>query len=137
MHVISGVNGTLELHDDRVVLRRGKLLGNFEKTTYLQDVIEVRLKKPGLARGFLSIATAMDSKGVNINSVEANAIALKSNQWDEAVEFKRFIEEAVAKVKDGGGASIASEIAKFKALLDAGALTYEEFSAKKKQLLGI
>lgn len=136
MHVISGVNGTLELHDDRIVLRRGKLLGNFEKTTYLQDVIEVRLKKPGLSRGFLSIATAMDSKGVNINSVEANAIALKSNQWDEAVEFKRFIEEAVAKVKDGGG-SIASEIAKFKALLDAGALTEEEFSAKKKQLLGI
>ena len=137
MHVISGVNGTLELHDDRIILRRGKLLGNFEKTTYLQDVIEVRLKKPGLSRGFLSIATAMDSKGVNINSVEANAIALKSNQWDEAVEFKRLIEEAVANVKDSGGGSIAGEIAKFKALLDAGALTEEEFSAKKKQLLGI
>ena len=30
-----------------------------------------------------------------------------------------------------------SEIQKYKALLDAGVLTEEEFSAKKRQLLGI
>ena len=33
--------------------------------------------------------------------------------------------------------SCADEIAKFKALLDEGAITQEEFDAKKKQLLGL
>ena len=34
-------------------------------------------------------------------------------------------------------ASSADEILKFKALLDRGIITEEEFSAKKKQLLGL
>ncbi len=55
MQSIKGVNGVFELYADRIVLKRGKLLGNFEKTTYLKDIIEVRLKKPGLTRGTLSL----------------------------------------------------------------------------------
>lgn len=139
MQSISGVNGTLELYPDRIVLKRGKLLGNFEKTTYLKDIIEVKLKKPGLSRGSLSIATATDNGRVSANSVEANAIALKSSQWDEAVEFKRLIEDAASRAKAAGGGShsAAEEIANFKRLMDEGVITPEEFSAKKKQLLGI
>lgn len=138
MQSISGVNGTFELYPDRIVLKRGKLLGNFEKATYLKDVIEVKLKKPGLSRGSLSIATATDGGRVSANSVEANAIALKSGQWDEAVEFKRLIEEAASRAKSPGGSlSTAEEIANYKRLMDDGIITPEEFSAKKKQLLGI
>ena len=33
--------------------------------------------------------------------------------------------------------SVADEIKKFKELLDMGAITQEEFDAKKKQLLGL
>ena len=33
--------------------------------------------------------------------------------------------------------SVADEIMKFKQLLDCGAITQEEFNAKKKQLLGL
>lgn len=33
--------------------------------------------------------------------------------------------------------SDADEIAKYKALLDSGAITQEEYEAKKKQLLGL
>lgn len=139
MQSIKGVNGVFELYADRIVLKRGKLLGNFEKTTYLKDIIEVRLKKPGLTRGTLSISTAMDSGGVNTNSVDASAIFLKSSQWDEAVEFKRLIESAVSGTKSAGpeARSTAEEIANFKRLMDDGVITAEEFSAKKKQLLGI
>lgn len=139
MQSISGVNGTFELYPDRIVLKRGKLLGNFEKATYLKDIIEVKLKKPGLTRGALSIATAIDSGGVSANSVEANAIFLKYSQWGEAVEFKRLIEEAASRVKSAGDGSrsAAEEIANFKRLMDDGVITAEEFSAKKKQLLGI
>lgn len=140
MRTLSGVNGSLELHDDRVVLKRGKMLGNFEKTTFLRDILEVQLKKPGLARGMLAISTALDRGDINSTSVQANNIALKSSQWDEAVEFKRLIEEAASAAKSAGSAatsSAADEIAKFKGLLDAGAITEDEFAAKKKQLLGL
>ena len=117
-------------------MKRGKLLGNFEKTVYLSDVIEVRLKKPGLTRGLLTISTALD-RDLPLGSVQAKEIALKSNQWGEAVEFKKLVEEAAARVKSAGGSSAADEISKFKRLLDDGVITEEEFSAKKKQLLGI
>lgn len=142
MRSIVGVNGTMELHDDRVVLTRGKMLGNLEKTTYLRDVIEVKLIKPGLTRGLLSIATAIDSGGVGFNaSVQANSIALKSKQWDEAVQFKQAVDEAVLRAKGGGagggGVSEADELTKFKKLLDDGVITAAEFEAKKKQILGI
>ena len=136
MRSITGVNGTIELLEDRLILKRGKLLGNFEKTVYLSDVIEVRLKKPGLTRGLLTISTALD-RDLPLGSVQAKEIALKSNQWGEAVEFNTTVEEAAARVKSAGGSSAADEISKFKRLLDDGVITEEEFSAKKKQLLGI
>lgn len=139
MQSIVGVNGTMELYNDRLVLKRGKLLGNFEKTTYLKDVIEVQLKKPGLTRATLIVSTALDHGGGNLNSTDANAIFLKSKQWDEGVDFKRLIEESVARIKDSeaGAYSAADEIAKFKKLFDDGVISEEEFSAKKKKLLGI
>lgn len=45
--------------------------------------------------------------------------------------------ESMSTIKQGVAQSSADEIAKFKALLDAGAITQEEFDAKKKQLLGL
>ena len=140
MRTLTGVNGSLELLGDRVVLKRGKLLGNFEKTTFLQDIVEVEIKKPGLARGLFSISTALDRGNINSSSVQANNIALKSGQWDEAVEFKRALEEAMNLAKSTSGAassSSADELAKYKALLDSGAISETEYEAKKKQLLGL
>ena len=37
----------------------------------------------------------------------------------------------------GGASSTVEELKQYKALLDAGVLTEEEFAAKKRQLLGI
>ena len=45
--------------------------------------------------------------------------------------------ESMSTSKQEVAQSSADEIAKFKALLDAGAITQEEFDAKKKQLLGL
>lgn len=45
--------------------------------------------------------------------------------------------ESMTTIKQEAVQSCADEIAKFKALLDEGAITQEEFDAKKKQLLGL
>ena len=48
--------------------------------------------------------------------------------------------ESVDQVSEGAApvpADAVAEIQKYKALLDAGVLTEEEFTAKKRQLLGI
>ena len=47
------------------------------------------------------------------------------------------VKKAPTKENPTSGISAADEIQKFKELLDAGAITQEEFEAKKKQLLGV
>lgn len=47
------------------------------------------------------------------------------------------VKKASTKENPTSGVSAADEILKFKELLDAGAITQEEFEAKKKQLLGL
>ena len=68
-----------------------------------------------------------------------------------ASKLMRMIDPNAGETRIGGGAQsvqaaqptvtlptdAVSEIQKYKALLDAGVLTEEEFSAKKRQLLGI
>ena len=54
-----------------------------------------------------------------------------------ADDMADYIKSKISAVTPPGGISAADEIAKFKGLLDSGAITEEEFSAKKKQLLGI
>lgn len=138
MQSFTGVNGTMELYEDRIVLKRGKMLGNFERTIYLRDVIDVQLKKPGLTRAALAIATASVKIPVNLSAADANVLLLKNNkQFPEAEDFKRAIEEAAARVKSGSAPSAADEISKYKGLLDAGAITAEEYEIKKKELLGL
>ena len=134
MKSIIGVNGTMELYEDHIVLKRGRLLGNFEKTTYLKDVIEVQLKKPGLTRAALVVSTALDHNGGNLTSPDANAIFLTSKQWDEGVAFKRLVEDQVSRIKGSAESSPhspADELTKFKKLFDDGVITEAEFSAKR------
>lgn len=116
MKSIIGVNGTMELYEDHIVLKRGRLLGNFDKTTYLKDVIEVQLKKPGLTRAALVVSTALDHNGGNLTSPDANAIFLASKQWDEGVAFKRLVEDQVSRIKGSAESSPhspADELTKF------------------------
>ena len=59
--------------------------------------------------------------------------------YDIALYIKRYFEQWQASQINQKETSIsdADEILKYKKLLDAGAITQEEFDAKKKQLLGL
>ena len=59
----------------------------------------------------------------------------------DPAHYTDFISYVLAKIKPQGVASpsvsVADEIRKFKELLDLGAITEDEYNAKKKDLLGL
>ena len=56
---------------------------------------------------------------------------------DKMSEFKHFAGNNQTRVTSGTSFSTADEILKYKNLLDMGAITKEEFNAKKKELLNL
>lgn len=76
---------------------------------------------------------------VSLGGAQSVTLEVQAAQPDVQAFFE-FVKNKVDELK-GQGAPAASggadEIMKFKQLLDAGAITQEEFDAKKKQLLGL
>ena len=86
----------------------------------------------GIVLGKISVmngVTAVVIENVVKNTVEimSNAIKTCSDRYKKTLH----------NVSPENTSSSADEIIKLKELLDAGILTEEEFSAKKKQILGI
>lgn len=143
---LPGVNGQLQLYEDKVIISRkgvlSKLTQGFfkgDKTIYLTQISGMQVK-PGsmLTNGYIQFTLS----GGNENT---NGL-LKATQDENTVMFAQKHNELVAKIKDkieqlkrqGNGSSISSadEIRKYKQLLDEGIISNEEFEAKKAQLLG-
>lgn len=70
-----------------------------------------------------------------------NVVTFDKKHTDEFFRLKEYIEEhqsvSVSMPSAAPQVSNADEIAKYKQLLDMGAISQEEFDAKKKQLLGL
>ncbi|GKI15714.1 hypothetical protein CE91St44_21990 [Oscillospiraceae bacterium] len=151
---------TLEIHNDKVV---GYLNGKQTMTWYFKDYNGIDTVKANLNSQFAQIVflTGINSKnrvvGIDIGSRQnlnamndTNRILFcsgmfsfsKTNDFADTVAaeiraaFDDYrnnpeVEEVVSTV------SAADEIKKFKALLDDGVITQDEFDIKKKQLLGL
>lgn len=137
-----GFNGTITLEDEQLTIKKGLFSGNCTNIYNLSDVLSVRIKKLGLERGYLEIVSAGDQREFTERMQQPNVVYLKMSQDTEAEKFKNLIDEALRSVKSAHSSvpaqlSTADEIAKFKQLLDDGAITQQEYEAKKKQLLGL
>lgn len=113
-----------------------------EKTIPLSHITAVQLKKPGMTHGYLqfSINGASEAKGTAIELMkDENTIVFAGKHLDDMLELKQLIESHNASTQGTSVSmqSSASQIKEFKALLDDGIITQEEFDQKKKQLLGI
>lgn len=109
------------------------------------------IKKPGFLEGSVTFTTAQASTGsINIGYGVSAAIGaektffFKRDDYDTAKDLAEYVTNygkaettapAVAPV--GSVVSVVDEIRGLKQLLDEGILTEAEFTAKKKQLLGI
>ena len=151
---LKGCRGrNIQVFDDKVILTVKAGLGSFitgnvsdgEKTIYYTDCIGVQFKKSGLQIGYLQFETA----GGIMNNRANNFFNENTFTWDKPQQSNEKMEEVSKYVKGRvdyyknaknapvAAATPADEIKKYKELLDMGAISQEDFDAKKKQLLGL
>ena len=147
---------SIKVYENKCVIKTEVTVGSLlthnatdgEKTIYYSDVIGIQHKEPGLTLGYLQLETAAGTGNNNgSNFFNENTFTYDSTQVSEEDMRKviAYIQERVEACKNAKNApvvaaapiSVADEIKKFKELLDMGAITQEEFDAKKKQLLGL
>ncbi|GKT04666.1 SHOCT domain-containing protein [Furfurilactobacillus entadae] len=155
---VKGTNGTIVADNEKVTISR-KGAGAFitqgikgDRTIYYQDLKAVEYRNPTmLANGYLQLITNAElatNQKVSLLGSSTKAMrdentvilrAFKKQTVTDAQNVYDFIQENIHNLKTSqttpNSVSDADEIAKFKTLLDSGAITEEEFEAKKKQLL--
>lgn len=156
---LTGCRGrSLRVYENKCIFKVSITVGSIltqnatdgEKTIYYSDVIGVQFKPSGLAIGYLQLETASSSGNnktsnfFNENSFTYEPKNITNEEMEKVVAYIRERVEACKEAKNNpviaapvAAVSVADEIKKFKELLDMGAITQEEFDAKKKQLLGL
>lgn len=129
---------TVEPHGFTNAVNKG-LIG--QKTYDLNNVSGVQYKKPGFTTGYLQIVLigGRDARnGVTGAVKDENSITFTKKEDHLILEIKEYIEKYIHEHSSGSSASSnLDEIKKLKDLLDIGAITKEEFEAKKTQLLNL
>ena len=156
---LTGCRGrSLRVYENKCIFKVSITVGSIltqnatdgEKTIYYSDVIGVQFKPSGLAIGYLQLETASSSGNnktsnfFNENSFTYEPQNITNEEMEKVVAYIRERVEACKEAKNNpviaapvAAVSVADEIKQFKELLDMGAITKEEFDAKKKQLLGL
>lgn len=152
IYTVNGEAKILKVYDEYVTIEtlknvRSFLTHNFfggTKKIYYENVIGVQFKPSGnFVLGYIQIELANDHSKDNFNS-EGSVTFSNTNVPNEfAREVATFIENKAHESKKpqvvaaAPSISSADELLKYKALLDQGIITQEEFNAKKKDLLGL
>jgi hypothetical protein len=153
----SSTGSVLCVYDDHVVLTQEGVMGGFsrglagEKVIYYADITSVQFKNCGWSAGYMEFTFPVSGdktggplggmKNENRFTFGRPTIGAAKKLATEMEEVNDFIQEKVRTSKSprtaGPVTSPADEILKFKQLFDMGAVTEEEYEAKKKQLLEI
>ncbi len=154
-----GAKDVLYAFEDRVVISHHGVLNALsmgikgDKTIYYSDITSVQYKAPGILTGYLqfSLPGGNENQGGVFSAInDENTITIvaknAAKRAAKAQEVVDFLNKKLREAKTGAhstptviqqSVSAADELKKFKDLLDSGAITQEEFDAKKKQLLGL
>lgn len=140
---------TISATDSFVIIsKEGSLFSaKREKKIPYSQISGVEVKKPGtLANGYIQIqipGQISGNSGFKVSGgaydavTDENAVVFtgKAN-YEIAVQMQEYI---LNKIENQGTQQISSadELQKFKVLLDNGAISEDEYNAKKKQLLGL
>ncbi len=149
---LKGINGQLELYEDKIIIRRkgalAKMTQGFfkgDKTNYINQITGIQVKPGTLwTNGYIQITVpgGIESKKGLLDdaTLDENTVAFTSKDNELVNQIKSKIEELMSQQRMGhiiNQSSPADEIRKYKELLDDGVITQEEFEQKKKQLLGL
>ncbi|EKO1912189.1 SHOCT domain-containing protein [Clostridium botulinum] len=144
---LKGVNGQLELYEDKVIIKRKGILAKLsqgftkgDKTIYLRQIAGIDLKPGGnLVNGYIQFTLPggnEKTKGAFEATQDENSIMFLKKYNDVAMQIKQKIEE-LQQQGHNPITSGADELRKYKELMDDGIITEDEFNKKKKELLGI
>ena len=110
------------------------------KTFSINRLSGVQYKKPGLLTGYLQfilMGSGEGKGGVNNAVTDENTILFATNKEATLMEeLKEFIEYSIENPGRKPSSDL-NDLKKLKNLLDDGILTQDEFTAKKKQILGL
>lgn len=154
VYSIDGVRGRhIDVFEDKCVINTKVGIGSFltgnlsdgEKTIYYADCIGVQFKRSNLQIGYLQLETASSTmNNTNNNFFTENTFTfdtskITNEKMEEVADYVKKKVEEVKRMKNVTPVALspADELKKFKELLDLGAITQEEFDAKKKQILNI
>ena len=155
VYFLQGVRGRkMTVYPDKAVIKTEATIGSFltgnisdgEKTIYYSDCVGVQFKESGIQIGYLQLETAantMNQRANNFFNENSFTFDLSTTTNEQMKEVRDYIQGQIRAIKNGNNApqsttiSAADELKKYKELLDMGAITQDEFDAKKKQLLGL
>jgi Short C-terminal domain len=142
-----GHSGTVVVHPNKVVLKYKRFLGSGkgEKEIRIKSITGIQIKKPGLMSGFIQFAFSgsTEQKGRNVFDAakDENTIMIANKaQYEMMLRVKELVEQYQDQAESPSPTqqvSAADELKKLAELKEMGIITEEEFTAKKKQLLGI
>jgi len=144
-----GYNGTLVLTQTGVIIKRGMkgfLLGGGmlrgDKTIPFKSIVAVQLKRAGLTAGYIQLTLVGGSEakaGLFQSTKDENSINFHTNGGnnDKFEEAKKLIEERISVDGSTQQNNSLNDLEKLAELKNKGIITEEEFTQKKKQLLGL
>lgn len=146
-----GVNGQLEFTGTKVIIKRKGMLAKMtqglkgDKEIQVKQISSIQFKPAGaFTNGFIqfSFSGGKENKGGLFDATQdENSVMFNKKQLKDFEKIKNAIEEKINEmgqpVSYAAPIDVADQIKKLADLRDSGILTEEEFSAKKKQLLGI
>ena len=147
---LKGVNGQLQLYDDKVIIIRKGVLSKMtqgffkgDKSIYLSQISGIQLKPAGMmTNGYIQFTLSggnENTKGIMKATQDENTVMFAKKDNDLVNKIKAEIEQLKTLSHAAGviiQASAADEIRKYKQLADDGIISEEEFNSKKKELLG-
>lgn len=145
-----GYNGTIALTDTGVIIKRGAkgfFLGGGsirgDKTIPYSSIIAVQYKKAGITVGYLQLTLkgGSDAKsGVTEATRDENTVTFASKKTSELFwGLKELIEKKALEAQSGQtqAPNQLNDLEKLAQLKEKGIITEAEFTAKKKQILGL
>ena len=143
-----GYNGTLILTDTGVIIKRGAKGFMFgggmlrgTKTIPYSGIVAVQLKKGGATAGYIQLTLKGGSQvkgGLMRSTRDDNSILFYAYRNKKFAEAKKLIEEHISQQNNAPLVSSGlNDLERLAQLKEKGVITEQEFTAKKKQLLGL
>jgi hypothetical protein len=145
-----GVHGSIELKENKIILKRKGLMSKLahgvtgNKEILIKTISSIQFKEAGILNGYIQFSFSggkENTGGIFDAAKDENTMFFTKKQQPAFEKLKSIIEEKIESLNDANNTQqtslVADEIKKLAELRDQGILTEEEFTAKKKQLLGI